>query len=152
VRVSLTVLTDDFPSRGSEPAEGTFFRAAALRVAMVTFNEPDVPFALTPAASAGLPSDQAAEPILAEGGGRLSQAREYVAEHRNVGRTEQIVRLTAGAALVGAAAFAPLSRGWRIALGTLGATQLLTGSMNYCPLWQALGVNTCSQSDRLGER
>jgi hypothetical protein len=60
----------------------------------------------------------------------------------NVGRTEQMIRLGAGAALLGAAAFVPLGRGWRIGLAALGASQLITGAMSYCPLWQALGINT----------
>ena len=65
----------------------------------------------------------------------------------NVGRTEQVVRLTVGAALVTAAAVAPLNRGWRIAMAAAGATQLVTGSTRFCPLWQALGVSTCSDGE-----
>jgi hypothetical protein len=69
----------------------------------------------------------------------------------NVGKTEQKIRMTAGAALIGAAAFAPLSRGWRIGLAVFGASQLITGGMSYCPLWQALGINT-RQVDDLAEQ
>ena len=66
----------------------------------------------------------------------------------NVGRTEQKIRIGAGAALVAAAAFAPLSRGWRIALGALGAAELITGTTRYCPASQALGINTCRADER----
>ena len=60
----------------------------------------------------------------------------------NLSHTEQKIRLAAGATLLGVAAFAPLGRNWRIGLGVLGAAQLVTGAMRYCPLWQALGIDT----------
>jgi hypothetical protein len=65
----------------------------------------------------------------------------------NVGRTEQKFRLGAGAALLAVAAFAPVSRGWKIGLGILGASELITGSLRYCPVSQALGINTCHGSE-----
>jgi hypothetical protein len=66
----------------------------------------------------------------------------------NVGRTEQKFRLSAGAALVAAAAFAPVSRNWRIALGILGTAELITGATRYCPISAALGINTCRADER----
>ena len=60
----------------------------------------------------------------------------------NVGLTDQKIRMIGGAALLGAAAFAPLSRNWRIALGACGAFELITGAMRYCPVWHAVGVDT----------
>jgi hypothetical protein len=62
--------------------------------------------------------------------------------HCNIGSTEQKIRLATGGALVIAAAFAPVSRGWRIGLAAFGASQLVTGAMSYCPLWHALGIDT----------
>ena len=65
----------------------------------------------------------------------------------NVGRTEQKFRLGAGAALLAVAAFAPVSRGWKIGLSILGASELITGSLRYCPVSQVLGINTCRGSE-----
>ncbi len=70
---------------------------------------------------------------------------ETVAARRlpcNVGRTEQKIRIAAGSAMVAAAMLAPLGRTTRVALGLLGAMELVTGSTRYCPLWQAIGVDT----------
>ena len=64
------------------------------------------------------------------------------ASERNVGRTDQKSRIGVGAALLAAAAFAPVGRGWRIALAALGAGELITGVRRHCPVWQALGINT----------
>ena len=61
----------------------------------------------------------------------------------NVGRTEQTIRLVTGGALLTAAALAPLGRGWRIGLAVLGVAEIVTGATRYCPINQALGINTC---------
>ena len=66
----------------------------------------------------------------------------------NVGRMEQKFRLGAGTALLAAAAFAPLSRGWRIGLAAFGAAELITGSTRYCPVSNLLGINTCRADER----
>ncbi len=63
----------------------------------------------------------------------------------NVGRSEQKLRLAAGTALLAAAAFAPLGRGWRIGLAAAGVAELVTGAIRYCPISQLLGVNTCRE-------
>ena len=81
------------------------------------------------------PSDYAGTPLA-----RMSRC--------NVGRTEQKFRIGAGAALLSAAAFAPISLGWRIGLGMLGAGELITGITRYCPLSEALGINTCRGDER----
>lgn len=60
----------------------------------------------------------------------------------NVGRTEQKIRLAAGAALLAAAAFARVNPRWKIAMGIFGAMEIVTGSTRHCPVWSALGVNT----------
>jgi hypothetical protein len=65
----------------------------------------------------------------------------------NVGRTEQKFRLGTGTALLAAAAFAPVSRGLQIGLAAVGVAELITGSLRYCPVSQALGINTC-QAER----
>ncbi|MEO6004359.1 MAG: DUF2892 domain-containing protein [Opitutus sp.] len=61
---------------------------------------------------------------------------------QNVGRTDQKIRIGVGAALLAAAAFAPVGRGWRIAFAAIGAGELITGVRRHCPVWQALGINT----------
>lgn len=66
----------------------------------------------------------------------------------NLGAAEKKVRIATGTALLGVAAFAPLSRGWRIGLAVAGASQLITGAMSYCPLWQALGIDTRHAGER----
>ena len=64
------------------------------------------------------------------------------ASQQNVGRTDQKIRIGVGAALLAAAAFAPIGRGWRTALAAIGAGELITGVRRHCPVWQALGINT----------
>lgn len=61
----------------------------------------------------------------------------------NVGRTEKKFRLGAGTALLAAAAFAPVSRGWRIGFAVVGIAELVTGAIRYCPVNQAFGIDTC---------
>jgi hypothetical protein len=61
---------------------------------------------------------------------------------RNLGNAERCIRMSAGTGLIAAAVLAPLSRGWRITLAAVGVTELTTGASGYCPLWQALGINT----------
>jgi len=61
----------------------------------------------------------------------------------NVGRTEQKFRIGGGVALLAAAAFAPIGRGWKIGLAVLGAAEVITGTTRYCPVSQMLGINTC---------
>ena len=86
--------------------------------------------------------------MMAQHTNSLSQSEDTLHSQCNVGRTEQKFRIGAGAALVSAAAFAPVSLGWRIGLGVLGAAELITGAMRYCPVSRALGINTC----RAGEQ
>jgi hypothetical protein len=66
----------------------------------------------------------------------------------NVGRTEQKFRIGGGLALLAAAAFAPLDRGWRIGLAVLGAAEVITGTTRYCPVSQLLGINTCRADEQ----
>lgn len=65
----------------------------------------------------------------------------------NVGRTEQMLRIGVGSALLTAAAFAPVSRGWRIGFALVGVVELVTGAIRYCPVNQALGINTCAEDE-----
>lgn len=56
----------------------------------------------------------------------------------NVGGSDKILRVAAGAALI---AFTLL--GIIGAWGWIGLVPLLTGLFNFCPLYTLLGVNTC---------
>lgn len=47
------------------------------------------------------------------------------------------------------ALFAKVGRRKRALLLSLGAVQLITGLSRYCPLNQALGINTCEALDRV---
>lgn len=77
----------------------------------------------------------------------VRQQRRWLHAHCNVGRTEQKIRLGAGVGLLAAAAFAPVSRGWKIGFALLGTAELITGATRYCPVSQAFGINTC-RSDK----
>lgn len=56
----------------------------------------------------------------------------------NVGTIDRVVRIVAGAALIGAAA-AGLVGVW----GYIGVVPLVTGLFKFCPAYALIGVNTC---------
>lgn len=58
---------------------------------------------------------------------------------KNEGNIDRIVRLTAGAALVGLAATGTVGV-W----GWIGVVPLATGAMGWCPLYSIFGINTCA--------
>jgi len=61
----------------------------------------------------------------------------------NVGGVERPIRILLGILMLGIGSFTNLSLiGTAIAL-TLGTIALVTGVIEYCPLWTLLGVNTC---------
>lgn len=60
----------------------------------------------------------------------------------NVGISEQMIRMGTGAGFLIAAAFAPLNKQWRIGMASLGAMELITGALGYCPVWHVMGINT----------
>ncbi len=55
----------------------------------------------------------------------------------NVGRTEKIIRIVAGAALILAGVM--YGSWW----GAVGLIPLVTGLVGWCPAYKALGLNTC---------
>jgi hypothetical protein len=55
----------------------------------------------------------------------------------NVGRTEQIIRISAGATIL------LLGLAYRSWWGLLGLGPLLTGSFRYCPVNQMLRIDNC---------
>lgn len=58
--------------------------------------------------------------------------------NRNEGNVDRALRVVAGAGLVGAT-LAGLIGPW----GWLGVVAIATGLMGWCPLYTALGINTC---------
>ncbi len=63
----------------------------------------------------------------------------------NVGRTERIIRGVLGLALIGIGWLADIHGGWRAAALVIGGISLATALVGFCPLWEALGINTCSK-------
>lgn len=56
----------------------------------------------------------------------------------NEGTVDRVVRAVVGLALLGAAATGAI--GW---WGWIGVVPILTAAMGWCPLYTALGINTC---------
>ena len=64
----------------------------------------------------------------------------------NIGSTERTIRIVLGILLlvIGYAAGLPV---WASVVAYIaGAIALLTGAVQFCPLWQLFGVNTCGPS------
>ncbi|TVY07868.1 DUF2892 domain-containing protein [Paenibacillus cremeus] len=55
----------------------------------------------------------------------------------NVGKTEQVIRITIGSAIL---LTGLLNKSW---WGLLGVAPIITGTIRYCPLNSALGINNC---------
>lgn len=70
----------------------------------------------------------------------------------NVGGWDRTWRLTSGAVLLAVGLFGPLRKRGRTAALSLGATQLLTGLTRYCPVNQALGIDTCELVPRVARK
>ncbi|MCS7152500.1 MAG: DUF2892 domain-containing protein [Bacteroidia bacterium] len=56
----------------------------------------------------------------------------------NVGRIDKVIRILAGAALVGAGIYTSM---WWLAI--IGGILLLTGLVGRCGVYYLLGINTC---------
>ena len=83
-----------------------------------------------------------------DGASTMDKVREALSQlPRNVGRTEQMVRLGAGTALIAGAIAAPVSKRWKIAMAALGAMEIATGATRYCPVWHAAGISTNTPVD-----
>jgi hypothetical protein len=59
---------------------------------------------------------------------------------KNVGSVDKMVRIFAGLALISLVFIGPQTP-W----GWLGLVPLITGLVNWCPLYRVLGVNTCAR-------
>lgn len=56
----------------------------------------------------------------------------------NVGKTDKLLRIVAGIALLGLGASGVI--GW---WGLIGVVPLATGLLNWCPAYTLLGIKTC---------
>ena len=62
----------------------------------------------------------------------------------NIGAIERTVRITLGVILLVVGYLAALPA-WGAAIAyAAGAIALITGAVRFCPLWLALGINTCT--------
>ena len=61
----------------------------------------------------------------------------------NVGSADRVLRIVAGAVLIGLAATGTVGL-W----GYLGVVPLATGLFRFCPAYTLLGMNTCPMKDR----
>ena len=55
----------------------------------------------------------------------------------NIGKTEKIIRIIVGIAIV---ATGVAYQSW---WGAVGVIPLVTALINYCPAWSIFGINTC---------
>lgn len=62
---------------------------------------------------------------------------------KNVGKTERIIRVTAGAAILSLTIIGPQTL-WAL----LGLVPMLTGLIGWCPPYAALGISTCKDCCR----
>ena len=64
----------------------------------------------------------------------------------NVGGIERPIRILLGVLMLGIGALANLSLLGTAIVLMAGTVALVTGVIEYCPLWTLLGVNTCQTS------
>ena len=68
----------------------------------------------------------------------------------NVGGLDRVIRVALGVVFLLLAGFVIETTLWRIVLLVLAAVALVTAFVRYCPLNQALGLNTCTQREMTG--
>ena len=63
---------------------------------------------------------------------------------QNIGKTDKIIRVIAGVALLSLLFLLEGSARW---LGLIGIVPLATAAMGFCPLYPIVGMNTCCATD-----
>lgn len=61
----------------------------------------------------------------------------------NMGTLDRVIRITAGAVLIGLAATGQIG-----AWGWIGVVPLATGIFRFCPAYRLLGIRTCPLDDK----
>ena len=56
----------------------------------------------------------------------------------NLGKADRILRIVVGLAIIGAGVY---FGSW---VGVIGMILLVTGFINFCPIYHLIGINTCS--------
>jgi hypothetical protein len=57
--------------------------------------------------------------------------------NKNVGNTDKVLRVIAGAIIIGAGIF------WQSWWGAIGIVPILTALLSWCPAYTLLGINSC---------
>ncbi|MHC1764830.1 MAG: DUF2892 domain-containing protein [Verrucomicrobiia bacterium] len=61
----------------------------------------------------------------------------------NVGGLDRAIRIAVSTAALGFASSRVVNPGWRVALAAFAAGEAFTALSRYCPVNQALGIDTC---------
>jgi Protein of unknown function (DUF2892) len=78
----------------------------------------------------------------------VDQSEGGVLMTRNVGGIERPLRIIVGILAFGIGAFAGLPVAVTATAFAVGAIALVSGAIGYCPLWSALGINTCPTTSK----
>lgn len=65
---------------------------------------------------------------------------------KNVGGWDRNLRFIVGGAALAAVLGVPMKSGWKALLAAVGISELVTASTEYCPLNEAMNINTRRQS------
>ena len=70
---------------------------------------------------------------------------QEVCMEKNVGSTDKVIRWIIGLLLISMIFWVHSSWRW---VGLIGFIPILTGSINYCPLYQVIGISTAKKPDQ----
>lgn len=66
---------------------------------------------------------------------------------KNIGKTDKLIRLSAGILLILLFLFNVVSGWLGIVFLVIALTFIVTSFMNFCPAYMPLGINTCKKED-----
>jgi hypothetical protein len=64
--------------------------------------------------------------------------------YRNIGHHERVIRVGIGFLLLALSGFSLLPGWGNLLFIIVGLIALVTGIIGYCPVWQIMGINTCT--------
>lgn len=73
---------------------------------------------------------------------QFKQQTKNITMKKNIGSIEKIIRIVIAVVALGANFLIPLTGTMSYVAIGVGALALLTGLINFCPLWAVIGVNT----------